>query len=110
MKSNLLLLLLFIKKSLQVLGFFFSSLLLGMGWFECHKFSALVRSCSGAEQVGFGFSPNKLTNVLVTNRLQGHLTSVSLLSSLIIFQLLLQQQKTTKKEMAESTKQGKAKD
>lgn len=54
-------------------------------------------SCSGAEQVSFGFSPNKLINVLVTNTLQGHLTSVSPLSSVIIFQLLLQQQKTTKK-------------
>lgn len=45
------------------------------------QFAALVWSCSGAEQVGFGFSPTKLINVLVTNRLQGHLTSVSPLSS-----------------------------
>ena len=45
------------------------------------QFAALVWSCSGAEQVGFGFSPAKLINVLVTNRLQGHLTSVSPLSS-----------------------------
>lgn len=104
-----------LKKYLQVKVvwfFFFSSLLLGMVWFECHKFSAPVWSCSGAEQVGFGFSPNKLINELVTNRLQGHLTSVPLLSSLIIFQLLLQQQRSTKKrngrvnEMRESQRLG----
>lgn len=89
------LLLLFIYHKRTYKWFFFSVARIRLVWMLW--FSTPVWSCSGAEQVGFGFSPAKLINVLVTNRLQGHLTSVSLFSSLIIFQLLLQQQKTTKK-------------